>query len=300
MCSSWTRCARTSLCNDRCRLLYGHPCCGAEAVPHGPALHAHSSVLGQGCCGARRCSTTGAAVPQLQFFTVVDTPVFAQWLIPMVLTIEISQFQLDKVVFVPVVQNVQFILPSTSLPWRRGWFRWSCMSKTIEFPPGAVHVVVDVPVVLLHRFHRCAWSRLCSILWRLRSWRLTWLFGPCTQVHGQGCPCHQGGKGVAGTPGANSQVFCHPIRCIVGTTLDRHGRVVNHSYHTHHTHPTPHTHHTHHTPHHTHHTHTYTTHTPHTHTPTDTHTHTPTHTDTRHPHTTHPHTNWNYHYNYNN
>ena len=91
---------------------------------------------------------TGAAVPQLQFFTVVDTPVFAQWLIPMVLTIEISQLELDKVVFVPVVQNVQFILPSTSLPWRRGWFPWSSMSKTIEIPPVAVHVVVDVPVML--------------------------------------------------------------------------------------------------------------------------------------------------------
>ena len=28
---------------------------------------------------------------------------------------------------------------------------------------------------------------------------------------------------VAGTPGACSQVFCHPIRCILGATLDRHG-----------------------------------------------------------------------------
>ena len=31
-CSSWTRCARTSLCNDRCRPFSGPPCCGAEAV----------------------------------------------------------------------------------------------------------------------------------------------------------------------------------------------------------------------------------------------------------------------------
>ena len=29
-----------------------------------------------------------------------------------------------------------------------------------------------------------------------------------------GFPRHQGGEGVAGTPGACSQVFCHPIRCI--------------------------------------------------------------------------------------
>ena len=50
---------------------------------------------------------TGAAFPQLQFSTVVDTPVFVQWLIPMVLTIEISQLQFDMVVFVPVVRIVR-------------------------------------------------------------------------------------------------------------------------------------------------------------------------------------------------
>ena len=35
-CSSWTRCACTSLCHDRCPLSSGHPCCSADAVPHGP------------------------------------------------------------------------------------------------------------------------------------------------------------------------------------------------------------------------------------------------------------------------
>ena len=65
-CNSWTRCARTLLCNDRCRMS-GHSCCVAEAVPHGPALLAPGAVLGQGCCCARCWSTTGAAVPQLQF-----------------------------------------------------------------------------------------------------------------------------------------------------------------------------------------------------------------------------------------
>ena len=34
--------------------------------------------------------------------------------------------------------------------------------------------------------------------------------GPCKQVHGRADPRHQGGEGVAGTPGACSQVFCHP------------------------------------------------------------------------------------------
>ena len=34
-------------------------------------------------------------------------------------------------------------------------------------------------------------------------------------------PRHQGGEGVAGTPGACSQVFCHPIRCISWAHMDR-------------------------------------------------------------------------------
>ena len=137
----------------------------------------HGAVFGQGCCCARCWSTTGAPVPQLQFSTVVDTPFFAQWLIPMVLTIEISQLQFDKVVFVPVVQSVQFILPSTFLPWRRGWFPWSCMSKTIVIPPGA-----HGPDYAVY----CGGSAVC-----------VWLvfLGPCTQVHGQGSPVIRAGKG---------------------------------------------------------------------------------------------------------
>ena len=67
-------------------------------------------------------------------------------------------------------------MSSTSLSWRKGWLPWSCTLKTTEIPPGAVHVVVDVPVVLLDRFHRCAWSRLCSLLWRLCSLSLACLF----------------------------------------------------------------------------------------------------------------------------
>ena len=40
-------------------------------------------------------------------------------------------------------------MSSTSLSRRKGWFPWSCTLKTTEILPGAVHVVVDVPVVLL-------------------------------------------------------------------------------------------------------------------------------------------------------
>ena len=41
--------------------------------------------------------------------------------------------------------------------------------------------------------------------------------GSAVGAHRLACrvdPRHQGGEGVAGTPGACSQVFCHPIRCM--------------------------------------------------------------------------------------
>ena len=92
------------------------------------------------------------------------------------------------------------------------------------------------------RFHRCSLRgdsrdptvaarscRSCSALTRWSMSRLwfsclslfndrccdgRWVFlGPCTQVHGQGSPAIRAGKGWAGTPGACSQVFCHPISC---------------------------------------------------------------------------------------
>ena len=126
---------------------------------------------------------------------------------------EISQLQFDKVVFVPVVQGVQFhtaggFISSTSLLCRKGWFPWSCTLKTTEILPVAVHVVVDVPVVLLKQVPqvrmvqtvqkcivssssvRCrGWSRQCSKLWEAPQLALIdrlGFLGPCTQAHGQG------------------------------------------------------------------------------------------------------------------
>ena len=66
----------------------------------------------------------------------------------------------------------------------------------------------------------------------------TWLvfLGPCTQVHGQGFSRYQGGEGVAGTPGACSQVFCHPTRCIALAYMDRHIRQTHRQNHHHHHH----------------------------------------------------------------
>ena len=56
-----------------------------------------------------KCRSSAVAV-----FTVVDTPVFAQWLIPMALAIEISLLQFDKVVLVLVVQVCSSILQVAS------------------------------------------------------------------------------------------------------------------------------------------------------------------------------------------
>ena len=125
-----------------------------------------------------------------------------------------------------------------------------------------------------------SWSRLWKVslfsmrlLDRLMTCPLACRFlGPCTQVHGRADPRHQGGEGVAGTPGACSQVFCHPISCTSArawTDTPCCESSEPHTHHTQHTHTQQHTH-THTTHTHTHqHTHT----NPHTHQ----HTHTPTH-----------------------
>ena len=103
ICSSWTRCARTSLCNDRCRLVRTSLLWRRGSSPWSSSSCSRCSsrtrLLLCPLLVNDRCRSSAVAV-----FTVVDTPVFAQWLIPMVLSIEISQLQFDMVVFVPVVQ----------------------------------------------------------------------------------------------------------------------------------------------------------------------------------------------------
>ena len=55
----------------------------------------------------------------------------------------------------------------------------------------------------------------CGVLRSCSSWRDgKAFFGRVHRYTARGFPRHQGGEGVAGTPGACSQVFCHPIRCI--------------------------------------------------------------------------------------
>ena len=61
--------------------------------------------------------------------------------------------------------------------------------------------VVDVHVVQLHRC--CSW--IDGMAFQGRVHRYT----------ARGFPRHLGGEGVAGTPGACSQVFCHPIKCML-------------------------------------------------------------------------------------
>ena len=64
---------------------------------------------------------------------------------------------------------------------------------------------MTIQVMESRRAEHCGVLRSCSSWCDGKAF-----FGPCTQVHGQGFPRHQGGEGVAGTPGACSQVFCHP------------------------------------------------------------------------------------------
>ena len=85
-------------------------------------------------------------------------------------------------------------------------------AKTVEFPQlQYFEKVVDVHAAV----HRCSsltrWLMCsCCSSSGSSSWFHDGAVGLCTQVHGQGLPRHQGGEGVAGTPGACSQVFCHP------------------------------------------------------------------------------------------
>ena len=161
----------------------------------------------------------------------VDTLVIAQWLIPMVLTIEIYSYSLTK-------WSSSLLCRMCSSFCRRHPCRGAkagshgLVSKTIEFPPVAVHVVVDVPVMLwlqvpqvrmvLRTLLWWSMSLLCSSTGAVRR-LMGCLFLAVYTGTRPGFPRHQGGEGVAGTPGACSQVFCHPMRCILGATLARHG-----------------------------------------------------------------------------
>ena len=57
----------------------------------------------------------------------------------------------------------------------------------------------------------------CGVLRSCSSWRDGKAFLGRVHRYTASCdPRHQGGEGVAGTLGACSQVFCHPIRCMRG------------------------------------------------------------------------------------
>ena len=93
--SSWTRCACTSLCNDRCRIVRTFLLLRRGSSPWSSSSCSRcSSRTRLLLCPSLfndRCRSSAVAV-----LTVVDTPVFAQWLISMVLTIEISSYSLTR------------------------------------------------------------------------------------------------------------------------------------------------------------------------------------------------------------
>ena len=67
-CSSWTRCARTSLSNNRCRPLSDIPVLAQRQFPMVQLFMLIVQFSDKVVEVPVRCSTTGAAVPQLQFF----------------------------------------------------------------------------------------------------------------------------------------------------------------------------------------------------------------------------------------
>ena len=134
-------------------------------------------------------------------------------------------FYVDRWITDPEVDSRPSLFPYTAQCLVRPWiqvlrqstenfrlfcvFGWTRLLRTIlvllcGFPvPQILEQIVEVSLFsmrLLDRLMTCPLA--CRFL------------GPCTQVHGRADPRHQGGERVAGTPGACSQVFCHPIRCI--------------------------------------------------------------------------------------
>ena len=143
---------------------------------------------------------------------------------------------------------------------------------------GEVYLYGDmtIKVMVFRCAEHCGFLRSCS------SWCDGKAFsGRVHRYTARGSPRHQGGEGVAGTPGACSQVFCHPNKVHHTHAPGQTRRDVNYWYHR--THTQPHT--THHTTHTTQHTPQNTTHTTQ-HTPQNTthttHTHHRTHTHTHH------------------
>ena len=157
----------------------------------------------------------------MQFIVFVDISVMAHWQIPMV-------FEFPQLQYIDRVIDVCCAAPAVRVQtWR---IRLSSHSCNIDAGHAAL-----MPVVC---FDKClGWSRQCSTLWWLCSWHSsTSLFFRAVYTGTRpGFPRHQGGEGVAGTPGARSQVFCHPIRCISRTRPGLTRCVVSHLYHTHHT-----------------------------------------------------------------
>ena len=104
----------------------------------------------------------------------------------------------------------------TSVAVRSG--RCICTVTCSSWCTFTVHFLDSVTCPLL--FRQGMGSRRaenCGVLRSCSSWRDGKAFlGRVHRYTARGDPRHQGGEGVAGTPGACSQVFCHPIRCMRG------------------------------------------------------------------------------------
>ena len=118
-------------------------------------------------------------IPRRSSWTSLTCPLFSEtvawgWTVPK--TVEVPQLPLVQ--FLEVIDN-PVVLATTG----------ACVFQTVQEIVKFPLAVLDLVHCPSFRNDRCrGWSRQCSKLWRLRTWRsstgLTFL-GPCTQVHGQ-------------------------------------------------------------------------------------------------------------------
>ena len=98
-----------------------------------------------------------------------------------------------------------------------------------------IGMVVDVPVV---------WGMRGAAHQRVDGLMALFFRGRVHRHTARADPRHQGGEGVAGTPGACSQVFCHPNQVQLLVCMDKHTYQATRPDHSHHNHHNHHNHHT--------------------------------------------------------
>ena len=124
----------------------------------------------------------------------------------------VPQVQLLDKVLVPVVC---YDRPSCSRQFRNLWRSHRCRPSgcnggSMDYAFTLAQQFVVMPAVVQRQVlvSTCRiTAEVSAVAFHGVTGRLFWAVYTGTRP---GFPCHQGGEGVAGTPGACSQVFCHP------------------------------------------------------------------------------------------